>query len=145
MKKRKGRDFDTLGQKLWTARFLAWWLIFSRFTPIFSKIEDWRSFKVTWPRNWWSFQNVLTYTCGVSFPRFFWGGEFEFGVKLMLISQLRSLTSSNDLQSSILLKIGVDLLKISHHAKNLANPSKNVEDMAITNFGPKVSKSPPPP
>ena len=52
--------------------------------------------------------------------------------------------TSNDLQSSILLKIGVDLLKISHHAKNLANPSKNVEDMAITNFGPKVSKSPPP-
>ena len=68
------------------ARFLAWWLIFSRSTPIYSKIEDWKSF-----------QNVLTYTCGVSFPRFFWGGEFEFGDDLMLRSQLRSLTSSNDL------------------------------------------------
>ena len=65
-----GRDFDTLGQKLLIAisstffdrmaRFLAWWLIFSRSTPIFSEIEDWRSF-----------QNVLTYTYGVSFPRFF--------------------------------------------------------------------------
>ena len=53
------------------ARFLAWWLIFSRSTPIFSEIEDWRSFEVTWPRNWRSFQNVLTYTNGVSFPRFF--------------------------------------------------------------------------
>ena len=51
--------------------------------------------------------------------------------------------TSNDLQSSILLKIGVDLLKTSQLAKNLANRSKNVEDMAITNFGPKVSKSPP--
>ena len=51
--------------------FLAWWLVFSRSTPIFSKIEDWRSFEVTWPRNWRSFQNVLTYTNGVSFPRFF--------------------------------------------------------------------------
>ena len=50
-------DFDTLGQELLIAisstffdrmaRFLACWLIFSRFIPIFSKIEDWRSFKVT--------------------------------------------------------------------------------------------------
>ena len=174
--------------------FLAWWLIFSRSTPICSKIEDWRSFEVMWPRNWRSFQNVLTYTCEVFFPRFFgaensnlgsnwcfevdWGhwrrpmtsrppkwrsfqntpshtcgvsfpsvfrnGEFEFGVKLMLISQLRSLTSSNDLQSSILLKIGVDLLKISHHAKNLTNLSKNVEDMAITNMVQKCRNLPPP-
>ena len=48
-----GGDFDTLGQELLIAisstffdrmtRFLAWWLIFSRSTPIFSKIEDWRS------------------------------------------------------------------------------------------------------
>ena len=52
-------DFDTLGQELLIAisstffdrmtRFLAWWLIFSRSTHIFSEIEDWRSF-----------QNVLT-------------------------------------------------------------------------------------
>ena len=60
---------------------------------------------------------ALLHMWGV-FSYVFWGGEFEFGVKLMLISKLRSLTSSNDLQSSILLKIGVDLLKISHHAKN---------------------------
>ena len=54
---RGGGDFDTLGQDLLNAitstffdgmtRFLAWWLIFSRSTPIFSEIEDWRSFEVT--------------------------------------------------------------------------------------------------
>ena len=52
-KLRGGGDFDTLGPKFviaisstfldGLARFLAWWLIFSRSTPIFSKIEDWRS------------------------------------------------------------------------------------------------------
>ena len=51
----------------------------SRSTPIFSKIEDWRSFEVTWPRNWRSFQNVLTYTCEVSFPRFFGAENSNLG------------------------------------------------------------------
>ena len=34
---------------------------------------------------------------GCLFLGFFWGGEFEFGDDLMLRSQLRSLTLSNDL------------------------------------------------
>ena len=52
-----GGDFDTFGPKFVIAisstffdrlaRFLASWLVFSRSTPIFSKIEDWRSFEVT--------------------------------------------------------------------------------------------------
>ena len=53
----RGGDFDTFGPKFVIAisstffdrlaRFLAWWLVFSRSTPIFSKIEDWKSFEVT--------------------------------------------------------------------------------------------------
>ena len=89
LKLKGGGDFDTFGPKFviaisstffdGLARFLAWWLIFSRSTPIFSKIEDWRSFEVTWPRNWRSFQNVLTYTCEVSFPRFFGAENSNLG------------------------------------------------------------------
>ena len=89
LKLKGGGDFDTFGPKFVIAisstffdrlaRFLAWWLVFSRSTPIYSKIEDWRSFEVTWPRNWRSFQNVLTYTCEVSFPRFFGAENSNLG------------------------------------------------------------------